>query len=115
MAKDRKDMTREEKVRHNRKRTLRRAYHKLSDEQKIKVNARKSTSKAIKKGLIKRGLCEVCGCSEQIEAHHNSYLDWRDITWLCREHHIKFHKDIDRIKEGFKRDGLKIPYNFMPN
>jgi len=48
---------------------------------------------AIKKGKIKKGLCEVCN-NEKVEAHHEDYDKPFDINWLCKKHHLKLHNKI---------------------
>ena len=45
--------------------------------------------------------CSLCGSTERLEAHHNTYenhgyewLYWRhDLVCLCRECHERFHKN----------------------
>lgn len=57
----------------------------------IKYCARYTTLNAIKRGLLVRGVCEVCGSSEKVEAHHSDYTKPFDITWLCKKHHSEHH------------------------
>ena len=39
--------------------------------------------------------CEVCGSMERIEGHHEDYDKPKQITWLCRIHHLRHHKLIN--------------------
>lgn len=55
--------------------------------------------KAIKKGLIVPGPCEVCekylyatDGRSLIHAHHDDYNKPLDIRWLCQRHHHSWHK-----------------------
>ena len=46
---------------------------------------------AIRKGLISRGGCEVCG-AEETDGHHDDYDRPLDVRWLCRLHHRAVHR-----------------------
>lgn len=51
---------------------------------------------AIKKGILKRGDCEICG-SRGAEGHHFNYSKPLLVTWLCPVHHKKaLHEPIER-------------------
>lgn len=60
----------------------------------LKVWARKATHLAIKKGLITRGTCEVCGSAE-VDAHHDDYRRPVEVRWLCRLHHMHAHHPLE--------------------
>ncbi len=55
--------------------------------------ARIAVAKAIYNGELTRGACEVCGTTEQIEAHHPDYSKQLEVEWLCRQHHTEFHRN----------------------
>jgi hypothetical protein len=45
---------------------------------------------ALRKGLIVRGKCEVCG-AEGTDGHHADYDRPMQVNWLCRLHHRHVH------------------------
>jgi hypothetical protein len=63
-----------------------------------KVRAHKITQDAIRKGLLARQPCEVCGATERIHAHHDDHSKPLEIRWLCQPHHNQHH--------GLMRRGL---------
>lgn len=48
--------------------------------------------RAIKKGVIQRKPCEVCG-DPNSDGHHEDYSQPLKVRWLCRSHHAKLHQD----------------------
>lgn len=49
------------------------------------------TRYAIKKGIITKTPCEICGAIE-VEAHHSDYTKPLEVIFLCRKHHREWHK-----------------------
>ena len=49
-----------------------------------------ATASAIRRGLIKRQPCEVCG-AEKTDAHHENHRDPLNVRFLCRRHHSQLH------------------------
>ena len=45
---------------------------------------------AIKKGLLERKPCVVCG-NEKVDGHHPDYSKPLEVIWLCRQHHKDIH------------------------
>lgn len=45
---------------------------------------------AIRRGLVEREPCEVCG-AEPADGHHDDYDRPADVRWLCRKHHREHH------------------------
>lgn len=48
--------------------------------------------------------CQLCGCKESLEVHHNTYCrvgseDMSDLIVLCRECHEKHHGRVARAPE----------------
>lgn len=44
----------------------------------------------LKRGLMTRGACEVCG-DPDTQAHHDDYDKPGEVRWLCRTHHVQHH------------------------
>lgn len=51
-------------------------------------------SNAIRSGKLVKQPCEVCGSSE-VEAHHEDYARHLEVSWLCKEHHMQRHKEVN--------------------
>ncbi|MCO6390547.1 hypothetical protein GTW25_05840 [Aliihoeflea aestuarii] len=50
--------------------------------------------KALNRGDLVKGACEVCGRTDaetRIDGHHDDYSKPLDVRWLCRRHHILLH------------------------
>lgn len=58
---------------------------------KFKNRARWITKDALKRGILTKAPCEVCG-EVKSEIHHDDYSKPLEIRWLCREHHVQFHR-----------------------
>ena len=52
--------------------------------------AHMATRSALKRGLLTKQPCEVCG-NPKSEAHHDDYLRPLTVRWLCRLHHKATH------------------------
>jgi len=52
-------------------------------------NAQMKVYHAVKKGLLIRQPCFICG--EKSEAHHPDYSRPLDVVWLCASHHRQAH------------------------
>ena len=46
---------------------------------------------ALRRGLIERGPCEVCG-AVPTDGHHPDYDRPMKVQWLCRKHHRELHR-----------------------
>ena len=60
---------------------------------------------AIARGVLIPEPCEVCGVFgkddkgiRRVDAHHCDYNKPLDVRWLCREHHIEWHKNNKPVK-----------------
>lgn len=56
-----------------------------------RVWAHKALHSGIRRGLVERQPCEVCG-SEPTDAHHDDYDRPLTVRWLCRRHHKAAHR-----------------------
>ena len=59
-----------------------------------KHRVHKLVFRLIRRGLLSRKPCEICG-AEKSEAHHDDYSEPLKIVWLCHFHHhrIKHPKE----------------------
>jgi len=60
---------------------------------------------AIKKGIIQPEPCSTCG--KRAEAHHDDYNKPLQIRWLCRLHHIAWHRRHKAIPLRARREDKK--------
>ena len=58
-----------------------------ADKNVEKVRAEDMVHRAIRSGKLIRQPCEVCGSTDDVEAHHDDYNKPLDVHWLCTEHH----------------------------
>lgn len=71
-------------------RARRPGWSSLSPEGKRRANARTYLNVYLKRGKVTKKPCADCG-SPDVEAHHADYSRPLDVTWLCRECHLKRH------------------------
>ena len=45
----------------------------------------------VRRGLIEKRPCEVCGDADA-EGHHDDYSKPLEVRWLCRKHHKEHHR-----------------------
>ena len=64
--------------------------HPMTEEQKMKGNARAYLHTYVKRGKVKRKPCQVCG-SVFAHAHHEDYSKPLEVEWLCKKHHLQLH------------------------
>lgn len=57
-----------------------------------RVAARKAALAALKAGKLVRQPCEVCGTTEDVQAHHDDYSKPLVVRWLCRPDHRAHHE-----------------------
>lgn len=78
---------------------------------------------AIRKGIIKRKPCEICGgdgkCEDgraRIHAHHDDYNFPLRVRWLCQKHHHEWHQKNKAIprKEELEPGSIDIVIGGFP-
>lgn len=65
-------------------------HSELKIEAKRKANARAYANVYLKRGKIAKTNCS-CG-SDKVQMHHEDYSKPLIVQWLCRECHLKLHK-----------------------
>ena len=55
-----------------------------------------AVASALRRKLIVRQPCDVCGDPET-DSHHDDYLQPLKVRWLCRRHHKDEHR---RLRQG---------------
>jgi hypothetical protein len=55
-----------------------------------KLMAKYLVRKAIRKGMLIKESCKICG-KKYVHAHHQDYSKPLDVIWLCPSHHKKIH------------------------
>jgi len=50
-----------------------------------------ATRAALRRGLIERDVCQVCG-DPQTDGHHPDHTKPLEVVWLCRRHHKAEHR-----------------------
>ena len=64
----------------------------MTDEQRMRANARCYANVYKRRGQITQQPCRECG-SEKSEMHHEDYARPLDVVWLCRHCHLTHHKN----------------------
>jgi hypothetical protein len=72
---------------------MRAYYHGLDAEGKKRWYARNALNRAIRKGDLERGACEVCA-EPNAHGHHDDYDKPLDVRWLCPAHHAETHREV---------------------
>jgi len=57
-----------------------------------KFRVKKNVRDAIMSGKLTRGRCEICDTAEDIHGHHDDYNYPLKVRWLCRKHHMEWHR-----------------------
>lgn len=65
-------------------------HSELTDEQRLKANARSYANVYQKRGLLVKQPCVSCG-SADAQKHHTDYSQPLMVTWLCRNCHMDEH------------------------
>ena len=70
-----------------------RRFNPDSGNDRQKTKAREIARSCVRRGLIEREPCEVCGDHAQI--HHPDYSQPLLIVWLCSSHHREVHRILE--------------------
>lgn len=87
LAQGHKKYTNSEKGKQNTKESIRR----WADKNREKLRAHWRVKSAIKRGLLVRLPCSICGDIKS-DAHHEDYTKPLDVVWLCVTHHKLLHR-----------------------
>lgn len=60
--------------------------------QKERALIRNHSNVYVRRGLLPRKPCAVCGSSAELEKHHFDYSRPVEIIWLCKAHHRAIHR-----------------------
>ena len=74
-------------------RLTRKKHLELTEEQRMKQNARSYLHVYVKRGKILKLSCEKCG-NPKSEAHHHDYSKPLEVTWFCRKCHMDHHDSL---------------------
>ena len=72
---------------------------KWAERNPLKRWAHSGTASAVRRGLLVRQPCRVCG-DPNTDAHHPDHRDPLSVEWLCRAHHKAEHKRLKAVADG---------------
>ena len=72
-------------------RANRRRHLELEAEARRKANCRSYARAYVKRGVLIKKPCEVCG-SRRVEMHHDDYSQPLRVRWRCRRDHLALHR-----------------------
>ena len=72
-------------------------YGSLSAEERRRANCRSHTYSLVQRGHLKKGPCQRCGSTRNVEAHHADYSKPREVEWVCRPCHREEHLKPTRL------------------
>ncbi len=72
--------------------SLRKRRYRKTEKGRVIQNAGRTVWKAIKSGKLQKEPCLICD-SPDAQAHHPDYTEPLRVLWLCRQHHLAFHRD----------------------
>lgn len=57
-----------------------------------KYKAKRKVYYALRKGIMTKRPCQICGSINNIHAHHEDYSKPLSVIWLCPQHHKDIHR-----------------------
>jgi len=61
--------------------------------------AHNAVARALKKGILERMPCVMCGETKLVHAHHDDYSKPLEVMWLCVIHHKARHAYLEYIEQ----------------
>ena len=59
-------------------------------------------------GFMRSDICEACGATRNIDAHHDDYTKPFDVRWLCKSCHKRHHLALSRANGTYtKPSGIR--------
>lgn len=55
------------------------------------MNARSQANHCRRRGILKPEPCEITGCADPVQMHHDDYSKPLEVRWLCKTHHQQLH------------------------
>lgn len=77
-----------------------------------KRRQRAKTREAIKRGLIKRTSCHVCGTGRKehrVQVHHWDYGKPLDVYFVCQRCHITVHRVLKAVERAWDAEIRELP------
>jgi len=68
------------------------AYADLSPREIARQRARARLRSAVRRGIVRRLPCLVCGATRGVHGHHEDYRFPLDVMWVCPTHHRWIHR-----------------------
>lgn len=97
------NINRRKKIEHYRAYDRRRGNRQIQQSRKNST-VYKAVDRAIRKCLLTRLPCQMCGSTKNVHAHHDDYENPLDVMWLCVVHHKARHAFLDYL--GRRRESL---------
>lgn len=67
--------------------------HPLTHSQRRKDRCHALSKYYVRIGTIERKPCEIKGCLNESQMHHDDYSKPLNVRWFCRPHHLQLHND----------------------
>lgn len=81
----------------NRDKEKQNGFHRLyRTRHKDRIKARSIVTMAINRGDLIPQYCEICGTTQNIQAHHQNYHKALAVIWLCHKHHTEHHTKLNQ-------------------
>lgn len=68
--------------------------HPLNGLARVRMISRVYANVYQRRGKLIPQPCEVIGCGDKAEKHHDNYKQPLKVRWMCRPHHLSLHKEV---------------------